>query len=503
MKSFSQLVLEQTAPKTRVVLFGRMNPPTKGHEENVMNAHKVAEKHNADLNIIASHSHDDKKNPLSSEQKKIHLQRAFGHLPHTTIGTSSAESPSILHQAVAAHNAGVKHFIMAGGGDRAASYHKLLKQYNGVAGKAHGYYKFDKISVVDTGARREGISGTEMRHHAQMNDYDKFKSNLPSHIQKNEAHAKELFKHVQGGLAKKEDFSRDDYIQGAALPLGSIVEDVQTGMIGKIVYRGPTYVTVQVDEELSFKRWINDVDALSLPEMPDTLTHTFKKYVGEKYKGSADMEGFKQHVNEKADSTDFEVSEKDLKDIEKQIDSLTWDDISHLLEDTEQNDYLLDEDLTAAQRMHKKMEFMKSKAKREIALRVALKRPSGQGKLKKKAIVHARNMIKARLLKGRDYSKLSAAEKNRIENILKKSHAAVARISNRLVPKIRELETQRLKRVHEAAVSQIDGVENSATKTVADVASHLAGSPRPDLGNSEPDPKAHIKRLRHFRKLEV
>ena len=33
MKSFSQLVQEANAPKSRVVLFGRMNPPTAGHEE--------------------------------------------------------------------------------------------------------------------------------------------------------------------------------------------------------------------------------------------------------------------------------------------------------------------------------------------------------------------------------------------------------------------------------------------------------------------------------------
>ena len=80
MKSFSQLVQEANAPKSRVVLFGRMNPPTAGHEENVLNAHKVAEKHHADLSIVASHSHDDKKNPLTTTQKLHHLKRAFGHL---------------------------------------------------------------------------------------------------------------------------------------------------------------------------------------------------------------------------------------------------------------------------------------------------------------------------------------------------------------------------------------------------------------------------------------
>ena len=648
MKSFSQVILEANAPKTRVVLFGRMNPPTQGHEENVLNAHKVAEKHNAELSIVASHSHDDKKNPLSTTQKVKHLKRAFGHLSHTTIGTSSAAEPSILSQAVAAHKAGVKHFIMAGGGDRASGYHKLLKQYNGVSGKPHGYYKFDKISVANTGARREGISGTEMRRHAQMNDYEKFHSNLPSKIRQNAAHAQELFKHVQGGLARKEDFSREDYIQGRELPLGIQVEDVQTGLMGKIVYRGPTYVTVQIDEELSFKRWISDVDAQDLPDLPESPTRTFRTYVAENYPAdikknlmdslhlcpgaqkefsrllddsskdqgvvlealdatahyldieefgqqdpdrlddhaitqfvehmrhaanllralgdlpahesymekhahtimnlihgkdpgpkeeSTDMDRFKNFVAEKMDPVEAQsikmdphLDEKDLKDIEKHIDQMEWEDVRHILghgkqketqggdatdEDVDLDGDFLDEDLTALQRMNKKFQFMKTKAKREIARKIALKRPSGQKKLKGKAIVHARKLIKAKLLRGRDYAKLSAAEKNRIEAILKKASAAVVRISNRLVPKIRELESQRLKRMHEdwaesgnVEKKAFDTVSSNDTDTsgnaiLAHVKSHLAGQPKTTDPTQAPDPAHTVRRMKQFRKMEV
>jgi nicotinamide mononucleotide adenylyltransferase len=625
MKSFSQLVQEANAPKTRVVLFGRMNPPTAGHEENVLNAHKVAEKHNADLSIIASHSHDDKKNPLSTVQKVKHLKRAFGHLSRTTIGTSSTEAPSILHQAVAAHKAGIKHFIMAGGGDRASSYHKLLKQYNGVSGKPHGYYKFDKISVANTGARREGISGTEMRRHAQMNDYERFHHNLPSKIKQNAAHAQELFKHVQGGLSKNEELSRENYIQGLELPLGTVVEDTQTGLSGQIVYRGPTYVTVQIDEDLSFKRWISDVEAQHLPELPAQPTRTFKTYVAEGYPAdirkylldslsycplaqkefgrllddvtkdqsvvlealdatahyldierlgeqdpdrlddhavtqfvdhirhaasmlraigdlpahesymekhthnlmnlmhgkdtspkeeSVDMDRFKNYIAEKMNAAekqsidmDPHLTDKDLRDIEKHIDQMEWEDVRHILsqgkqkeqeaeEEFEASGDLLDEDLTALQRMNKKFAFMKTKAKREIARKIALKRPSGQKKLKSKAIVHARKLIKAKLLRGRDYSKLSAAEKNRIEAILKKASQAVVRISNRLVPKIRELESRRLKSMHEQNVA-------SSNATLAHTIAHLAGLPKTTDPTQLPDPAQHVKRMKQFRKMEV
>jgi len=270
MKTFRSIVQEAAQPKSRVLLFGRMNPITKGHEENVNAAHKIAEKHGGDLHVIASHSHDPKKNPLSPEQKMTHLKRAFGHLSNTHVGTSSKEEPTILHQASKAHAAGVKHLVIAGGGDRAAGYHKLLHDYNGVKGKSHGYYKFDKISIENTGERKEGVSGTDMRKHAAAGHFDKFRAGLPSKIAGNEKHAQEMYHHVRSGMGVHED-NRDTYITGQRLRLGEEVVDTFTGMTGKIVYRGPTYVTVQIDETTSFKRWIDDVDSINeWDEMTDT-----------------------------------------------------------------------------------------------------------------------------------------------------------------------------------------------------------------------------------------
>jgi hypothetical protein len=632
MKSFSQVIKEASAPKARVVLFGRMNPPTAGHEENVLAAHKIAQKHNAELHVVASHSQDAKKNPLTPAQKSTHLNRAFGHLPNTSISTSSAESPSILNQAAAAHKAGIRHFIMAGGGDRASSYHKLLKQYNGVQGKPHGFYKFDKISVANTGARKEGVSGTDMRRHAAAGDYAKFSQNLPSRIQSNPAHAKELFGHVQNVLHQKENIDRENYVQGLELPLGSLAEDIHSGLIGKVVYRGPTYVTLQMDEDLSFKRWIKDVEAQDPANLPATPTYTFKGYVKESLypadikagfmqslhlcpgaqkefsrllddsrvdqsivlealdatahylnieeqgqqdvnrlddhavtqfvehmrhaanmlrsigelprhepymekhahaimnmlhgkdpgtkEESTDMDGFKNYLQEmdKTEKANIEsdphLSNKDLSDIEKHIDQMEWEDVRHILgqgkqketqagdateEEFEADGDLLDEDLSALQRINKRFAFMKTKAKRQIARRIALKRPSNQKKLKKKAIVHARKLIKAKILRGREYSKLSAAEKNRIENVLKRASNAVVRISNRLIPKIREVEMKRLKMQEQAAAeyptdvlvkhnTQILAGQNPSIEVVKDAAK---------------DSAKHVRKMKQFRKLEV
>ena len=622
MKPFRS-ILNEAAGKARVVLFGRMNPPTSGHEENVLAAHKLAQQHGADLHVVASHSHDPKKNPLSPEQKTTHLQRSFGHLKNTTVTSSSKEAPSVLHQAAAAHKAGVEHFVLAGGGDRAAGMHKLLHQYNGVK-SAHGYYNFKKITVANTGERKEGISGTDMRKHAAAGHFDEFKKHLPSKLAAHADHARELYNDVRSGMGvHKESYSRDHYVAGIGFKLGDIVEDSFTGLEGRIVYRGPTYVTLQIAENISFKRWVEDVEPMTHvpadikaahlkrlkfcpaavqafsqllddsskdqsivltaldktahyldieehadPAIKVTLDdHAVTEFVanmraasqllhalgvmpeheaymekhahnlmnlmhgnapGPKEEG---MENFKNFYIQEAKmevsdtNTEHEhLTDKDLREIEKHIDKLEWEDIRHLYADQDETSgadtvdesFELDESLTAAARMKKRMEFMKSKAKREIGAKLARKRISTQSKLKKKAIVHAQHLIMQRLLKGRDKSSLSAAEKNRMEAIVHKARAAVVRISNKLMPKLRELEQKRMQRVHEDWSETGDVEKVSFDTTVSndtpaglhpgvDSAKRiLAGeTPKPADPRLQVEPKKQNKRMQQFRKMEV
>lgn len=193
--------------KSVAVLFGRMNPPTSGHEENVNGLKQLASKNNADHVVIASHSHDPKKNPLSPQDKLKHLSRAF---PGTNVKVSTKEKPTILHHAADLHKQGYTHMIVAGGGDRADEYKRLLNQYNGKEGR-HGYYNFKKITVTSTGERKAGVSGTDMRNHVKNNDFNSFKQNLPKAMQSNEKHARELFHDVKKGMGIHENVTRGIY----------------------------------------------------------------------------------------------------------------------------------------------------------------------------------------------------------------------------------------------------------------------------------------------------
>jgi len=170
-----------------VLAYGRMNPPTAGHEQVVNKIHEVAAQHNAVHKLVLSHSQDPKKNPLDVDTKVTHARNAF---PGTNIEGASKEKPTIMHHAADLHAQGVEHLHIVAGSDRLPEYEKLLKAYNGKEGK-HGYYNFKSITLHSAGERDPdsegvtGVSGTKMRELAAAGKKKEFHSNLPSMMEPN------------------------------------------------------------------------------------------------------------------------------------------------------------------------------------------------------------------------------------------------------------------------------------------------------------------------------
>jgi hypothetical protein len=184
------LLKSRGAPKTdgevhHVLAYGRMNPPTAGHEEVVKKIKDTAKEVGGDHTLILSHSHASKdgKNPLDPETKLKHARNAF---PGTNIEVASKAKPTILQHASDLHDKGVTHLHFVGGSDR-ASMHDMLKKYNGVKG-AHGYYNFKDISFKSSGERDDnasgvaGISGTKLRELASSGKKEEFHSHLSSQM---------------------------------------------------------------------------------------------------------------------------------------------------------------------------------------------------------------------------------------------------------------------------------------------------------------------------------
>lgn len=204
MLSFTSFLKESKTEKHGVLAFGRMNPPTAGHEQVINKVHEVAKEHNATHQVVLSHSHDAKKNPLSPEDKVKHAKNAF---PDTNIKAASKEKPTIMHHAADLHKAGVQHLHIVAGSDRKEEMHKLLHKYNDVK-SGHGHYNFKSITVHSSGERdpdsegTSGVSGTKMREHAANGNKKEFHANLPSKMKPE--HKDALYHDVRKGMGHKD-----------------------------------------------------------------------------------------------------------------------------------------------------------------------------------------------------------------------------------------------------------------------------------------------------------
>ena len=198
--------LEEQKEKHAVLAFGRMNPPTVGHAKLVDKVKEVAKEVGGTHHVVISHSQDEKKNPLSAQDKLKHAKRFF---PDTNLSTSDKEHPPFLQHAAKLHKAGVTHLHMIAGSDRVDEYKSKLAQYNGTHKGA--LYNFKHITVHSAGERdpdAEGVSGmsaSKMRGHAEKGNFKEFKKGIPKHVAPE--HAKELYHDVRKGMNLKEDMN--------------------------------------------------------------------------------------------------------------------------------------------------------------------------------------------------------------------------------------------------------------------------------------------------------
>ena len=186
--------------KHAVMTFGRMNPPTTGHEKLIHKTHSIAQKHGAKAHIVLSHSHDKKNNPLP-QKNKINYVKKIHNGVHVT--GSSKQHPNFLSHAKKLHQAGHDHLHVVAGSDRVGEYKKVLNKYNG----HKDHYNFKSITVHSAGQRdpdsegTSGISGTKMRAHARAGDHKSFKAGLPKSLH---GHHKQIMGHIKEAIEEAE-----------------------------------------------------------------------------------------------------------------------------------------------------------------------------------------------------------------------------------------------------------------------------------------------------------
>ena len=194
-------------------------------------------------------------------------------------------------------------------------------------------------------------------------------------------------------------------------------------------------------------------DCCQMCDTAEMGTHHVDSY--EAHKGSGDqISPVISHDDEDIRFQDFD-EEAFEKELEADVLALSWDDLVDLYDEDEieydespemeEEGEDLEEAITPAGRLKKKFNAMRTKSRRMMARNIAIKRVSTPEKLKSRSVRAARRMVYKRLLRNRDISTVSSAEKTRLEAQIKRMAPMVARLSVRVMPAVRKLEQSRIK----------------------------------------------------------
>ena len=269
INSFKHYLIEEE--KTVYFTFGRMNPPTTGHEK-LMN--ELAKKSGKNpYKIYLTQTTDKKKNPLDFKYKVKTVRKFFPK--HARNIMLNKKVRSVFDAATEMYNEGFKNITMVVGSDRINEFNTLLKKYNGVKSR-HGLYNFNKINVISAGDRDpdaddiSGMSASKMRSLANEGDFTQFSQGLPRNVSNTDA--KKVYNEVRRGMGLKEqkDYfnklhfepvseKREAYVQGHLYDIGDRVTVVGSDELASITSLGSNYVIVESNSKL-YRKWLTDIE---------------------------------------------------------------------------------------------------------------------------------------------------------------------------------------------------------------------------------------------------
>ena len=165
-------------------------------------------------------------------------------------------------------------------------------------------YEFEEIKVISAGTRDadaeglEGMSASKMRAAAAEDDFKAFAKGIPNigNMEK-----KNLYNILQKSMGvKKREIAKEDlwqyapkldpfglrvaYLREHIFKVGTLVENVNTGVRGRITRRCSNHVIVQTPEHTMYKAWLKD-----LVEAYDVGTDEYRRYVQSMTPGQGDV----------------------------------------------------------------------------------------------------------------------------------------------------------------------------------------------------------------------
>ena len=254
-----------------VILLGRFNPPSKNHEALLRAGYSQATRRGYEYRIYPSRIQDGSSDPLNPQLKISYMKSMFSKYADYIV--DSDEIRTIFDVLGSVYNDGYTDVVIVVGQDR-------LGEFQSLAHKGEGQdYQFNSIEVVSSGIKDpdgdiEGAgSSAMMRTAAAMGDYEKFSTGLPPSMRISEK--QEMFNTVMKSMKVSEDTElwkiapeldfnglRWEYKNNGLFDVGCLVENLNTGLVGRILRRGANHLICVTNEGVMFKSWLKDVHEL-------------------------------------------------------------------------------------------------------------------------------------------------------------------------------------------------------------------------------------------------
>jgi hypothetical protein len=114
------------------------------------------------------------------------------------------------------------------------------------------------------------MSASKQRKAAAEGDFAAFRKGVPASM--NDKQARELYNTLRSAMNIKEGWNlweiapkfdwknlRENYIKERIFNIGELVENLNTGLVGKIIRRGANHLICVTEDKIMFKSWIKDV----------------------------------------------------------------------------------------------------------------------------------------------------------------------------------------------------------------------------------------------------
>jgi hypothetical protein len=251
-----------------VVVFGRFNPPSKSHEPLLKAGFSQAKRRGFEYRVYPSRIQDGTSNPLNPTSKISYLQRMFPEYSEYVV--DSEESKTIFDVLGSLYGDGYSDVVIVAGQDRMGEFQSLAHKGEGEQ------YQFSTLEVIPSGVKDPDSevenpgSSAMMRAAAAVGDFQKFSTGLPPKMKSSER--EEFFNAVSKSMKVTEDTElwkiapdldfggmRWDYKHNGLFEVGSIIENLNTGLVGKIIRRGSNHLICVTEDGVMFKSWLKDV----------------------------------------------------------------------------------------------------------------------------------------------------------------------------------------------------------------------------------------------------